>query len=338
MFRSFQIHLGSLLTGHNPEKYLWYHQAPSNYGKTTLFNDIIKPVLGPFLVECNSDMLLQQHKVRDVHQHTAGFMPLCKARVGWCEEMSNAPGADCCDKLIKLFCGGGPITMPVRAPCGQQQQRKVSFKLVGVGNFPLKMSGTDAAALGRLHTFAYRTRFSPDPNHPAKMIADGIKARPDFLDEAFSWLVKGALMWYRNNRATPLCKFSAVAIAEHRNQSAPVEAFLTAMCQPPFLCATEDDKQRCKRDKFYEVRDVLFAAYELWLQAEERVGRDDAGGRAKTINKRKSEFYENLTSRGHVQTKFKVDGREPRVFLGIKLLELAPGDGHNEIAQPDDTN
>ena len=335
MFRSLHIHLGAALTAHNTEKKLWQHLGPSNHGKSTLWNNVMKPILGPFLVECNADMLVQMTHVRDAHSHTAAFMPLIKARIAWFEEGRKDVLVD--EAMIKRFVTGGAFTLPVRAPCGHQLQALMRFKLVVLSNFAMKMSGTDAAALNRMFTLLYQTKFSDRPDDPLNVAMRQLLAAPTFLDEAFSWLVEGAVAWYQNNGTTPLNKYSAEKGVEIRDQQAPVEGFLNAMCEPRRSASTAPQAARCKTDGYFEVNETLFEAYRLWLQGQidegvreappAAAGRGGQGG-----NHQKAQFYRDLESRGFACCQYLhafVAGEPPkrrRVFLGIKLKPALPTD------------
>jgi phage/plasmid-associated DNA primase len=264
-------------------------------------------------------------RVRDPHSHTAAWMPLVKARVALMEEHRKDAKMD--EAMCKRFITPGPFWMTVRAPCGQSLAVQMSFKIVVLSNFPLRMNGSDPAALGRLSTFAYQTTFDK-----ANADNQALMARMEttsFLDEAFSWLVEGAVQWYRNGGQTPLCKHSDVAGTEVRNQSAPIDAFLRTMCEPLIPTETEAMRKQCKEERCFVTNELLFRAYETWFAREIEAGTFMVeGDRQPSRTTQRTMFYRDLTSRNIASTQFWYAERETpdmktkgRAYLGIKLRE-----------------
>lgn len=311
MLRSLQIHLGYLLTGQWAEKKFLQHYGLTNTGKSTLWK-LMKKMLAAFHTAVSPALITAMAKPRSGHEHSAGFEPLFGKRVVTCEEVPADTLIN--EALMKLFSSGGLDDMPVRG-CGVRETRILSlrFKLVLILNEMVRFAeNADPASVKRALIYAYQTQFDPT-SREAQAVGALIETQ-EFLDEMFSYLVEGSIIWYQEG--TPECEIGTEVTQEYQHCESPIEAFLYERCT---RTASADPKLQPLR--IY--KDTLLTQCETWYKEKAEAG--SSGYEIGKIWPKKQNLKKLMTARGFTEKQVLDEhtGTKVYCFHGLRLVPEA---------------
>jgi putative DNA primase/helicase len=186
--------LGMALVGKAVEHKLIVLWGAGRNGKDTLL-EALAHVLGPALAGAvQSELLLDQGRVKSSSGPSADVMRLRGLRVAWASETNEGRRLDA--GKIKLLTGGGNLVG--RSPYARYE---VSFpqshSLFLLTNSKPHAPSDDYALWKRLVLIPFTQSFVDDPQYPHEHKAD--KALPDKLksetEGILAWLVRGCLEW-----------------------------------------------------------------------------------------------------------------------------------------------
>jgi len=309
MLRSLQVHLGYLLTGQSIEKKFIQHHGISNTGKSTLWG-LLKKILANFHTVVSPALITAMTKTRNAHEHTAGFEPSFGKRVVTCEEVPE--GTVINDALMKLFTSGGLDHLPVRG-CGVRGTRMLNlkFKIALVLNELAKMAkNVDHSIVKRALVYAYQTQFDPTSEESKKVARQA--ETEEFMDEMFSYLVEGSIIWYQEEQ-TPPCAIVDEATQEYQHAESPIDAFLHERCTRRMSADPTLQPLRIHKE-------TLLMECQKWYK--EKAENGTSGYEMGNIWPKKQDLKRLMTGRGFMEKQMKSPHAVPHLRLGDVDVEM----------------
>lgn len=181
--------LGYLVTGEVGEHLLPIWHGPGANGKSTLVK-VLMTLLGEHAAVAPEGLLIESKH----EQHPERLAALRGRRLVVSSELEHR--AVLAEGLVKLITGGDTIS--ARQLYGQRFDFEPSHKLVLITNHPPRVRGTDEAIWRRLRMVPFSVTIPADeriPGYAEQLVADHGQA-------ILSWLVKGAVEWYRGGLGT----------------------------------------------------------------------------------------------------------------------------------------
>lgn len=241
--------LGMALVGEAVEHKLIVLWGAGRNGKDTIL-EALAHVLGPALAGAvQSELLLDQGRVKSSSGPSADVMRLRGLRVAWASETNEGRRLDA--GKIKLLTGGGNLVG--RSPYARYE---VSFpqshSLFLLTNSKPHAPSYDYALWKRLVLIPFTQSFVDDPQHPHEHKAD--KALPDKLkneaEEILAWLVRGCLDWQAQGLNPP--SLVQQATQDYRREEDILLQFVEDACIQGPQCMTPAQK--------------LYDHYREWMQ------------------------------------------------------------------------
>lgn len=209
--------MGYNLTGEIDDRSLYLAHGIGKNGKTILFDNIMKDILGPFWVSLNTDIFLTIRK----GGATPELMPLQYARMGVINETDDGYING---KMTKTLTGGDTIN--ARALYKDEIQFKNKAKITIVSNKKLDFDSNDQAVVDRIKFLPFNARFEPTDNE-SKALKTWISKN---IDRFFSYFANGAIRWY-NDKNLALPNVARKATEQRCNENNSYKNFLDDRCE-----------------------------------------------------------------------------------------------------------
>jgi putative DNA primase/helicase len=228
--------VGYSLTGNVHEKCFFFMHGPTDTGKTT-FGEILLKICGPYAKVTGPDLLM----ARDQEQHLTWIADLQGARLAICQEV--AEGKRWNERLLKHLTGGDAITA--------NRMRKDPFTfdpshaLWIAGNYKPKMQESGDATWNRVRLLPFEVQIpkaEQDKTLKSKMFAE--------LAGILGWAVEGCLKWQREGLTAPAAVMNATS--SYREESDHITTFV--------------EDRLVFGDESKVVKAELYEAYTLWCK------------------------------------------------------------------------
>ena len=219
--------LGQALVGANLEHKLFILWGAGRNGKDTLL-EAIKFVLGDKLAgPVQSELLLDQGRVRSSSGPSADIMRLRGLRIAWASETNEGRKMD--SGKIKLLTGGGDLVG--RAPYARKEVSfPQSFTLFLLTNNKPHAPAEDFALWQRIHLIPFRMCFVDNPTEPHERkkdphLWDNLKSEAEGI---LTWLVAGCIEWRKNGLNPP--EIITRSTNEYRTSEDILQQFIDDAC------------------------------------------------------------------------------------------------------------
>jgi putative DNA primase/helicase len=284
-------------------------------GKSALFA-LLRDILGPFYLTAHKDLYIQTNS----HHSSAGApephkVALKGKRLAVLEETKQEDKLDI--NSIKQFVQDIPMYISARDLYGPSKKMvfRVFAKHCILTNNILRFRSEpgDKGGTDRLTTIPFDMRFTTDPREIEKELAQGkyckladrntVEAlRTIHLSQVFSFFVKGAMAWYRNNQCLPCPKEVIDATEGTKADGDWVQQFIDQCCETGI------------GDDFYVVRSQLYAAYGVWWgeNIQEQSGME-------TQTRFRAILVKSKGFRGGDNDRKSVNKKQEHVYFGLKI-------------------
>ena len=228
--------LGHALVGANLEHKLFILWGAGRNGKDTLL-EAIKFVLGGKLAgPVQSELLLDQGRVRNSSGPSADIMRLRGLRIAWASETNEGRKMD--SGKIKLLTGGGDLVG--RAPYARKEVSfPQSFTLFLLTNNKPHAPAEDFALWQRIHLIAFGMCFVDNPTEPHERKKDPhlwgkLKSEAEGI---LTWLVAGCLEWRKNGLNPP--EIITQSTNAYRSNEDTLQQFIEDACRIDTGCTAK---------------------------------------------------------------------------------------------------
>ena len=215
--------LGYILTGYISERCFFILQGDGFNGKSSLFECLVAKILGKFYATVSADAFANKTESKGQGRATPELMALQYARAAVFSEGDKQSELN--DKRIKNLTGGDKIS--ARALYGDQIEFKTQAKILMITNPKPLMNVQDIAMVDRTQFVPFRVRFERG-NIESKKFVDNICDL--WIDECFSWMVDGAMKWFKKEKLTP-AKICREQLDEYLKELDTVQLWIDSECE-----------------------------------------------------------------------------------------------------------
>lgn len=244
---------GYCLTGETNEKKFFLLWGLGNNGKSTFIN-ILNQILGEFQCALDKSVLIKGKTRREGPK--AELVPLSRVRLGVHPELDEHDVLDAAQ--VKALTGGDAIyarDLYQRAKGDGETFFRTQAKMVLMTNFPPILKAWDQAAVERICPVPFLQRFDKTKENTEYINSLTEK----HLDEIFSWMVEGAVSWYKEGLGK-LPQVCDVQFQEYLNDINTVGKFLKDECEE----GNFNSKDPENKDSYWTRRQTIQKAYESW--------------------------------------------------------------------------
>ena len=287
-----QTLLGYYLTGETRDRKMVFFTGIGCNGKSKLFK-FLKAMMGDkFFATLDKSVIIQGPK-KSGGSHSSELMCLLTARLA--AVMETDENEKLAAGRIKAITGDDGIS--AREIYEKAIEFETQAKIAALTNHPPRVDTTQAATLKRLNFLPCNAIFDASPENDAYL--DGLME--ESLDELFTWVVRGAIKFYGNNRGlvVPQCVLDAneAFINDNDHLSHFMEEFV-------------------EKNGEYQVRvNEVYEAYAEWARGEfSGVNVEDI------MNVKK--FSQAVVQRGFEKKK-----KSTMYFVGMRLKNALTGRG-----------
>ena len=190
--------LGYCITGEVKSRCMFICWGEGSNGKSSV-NDLLNLILGPLHVAGSKNVFVKNEN--DSSSASPHLIPLIGARI--CTFCESDKQDKLNESLIKSLTGYDIIS--ARPLYGSTIQFKPICKPIMMTNHKPIFNVDDQAILDRLKYIPFNARFVDNPKKGQyKKDSEFIeKLGNEFLSEVFTWLVKGSIEWYKDNKIIP---------------------------------------------------------------------------------------------------------------------------------------
>ena len=224
--------LGYAITGHTREQVwaIWYGSGANGKG---VLNALLYSTLGELYVTMSPDCIIKQGRAQNKGAPTPFLAALRGKRMGVCDEAPEDSIID--DGVIKRVTGGNAIE--ARFLGANPIVFEPTHLPVLMTNHRPRFNTSDAALLRRTVVVPFQLSFKPpealDHNNPSHRPIDKTLAQrltePECLQQMLTWLVRGAVAWYREGLPTVPARMSE-ALNEYLAENDTLQSFLDEDC------------------------------------------------------------------------------------------------------------
>lgn len=285
--------LGYCITGETTDQILVILYGPNGRnGKTTII-ETIRHILNPLAGPIQSEMLLNDGRLRSSSGPSPDIMDLRGKRLAWASESEE--GRRLAVSRVKLLTGADTLT--ARPPHGIKMiDFTPTHKLFLLTNRMPSLSGADYAMGDRIHLIPFDLSYVDNPQKPFErkrdpQLFEKLKAEASGI---LAWLVKGCLEWQRIGLNPP--KKVLMASAEYQEEEDILGHFLNE-------CVQSNPNGKVQARPFY-------LAYKSWCEVYGHTYTNEI------------EFGRKL--KGKYEKK---GGSKGTFYLGISLVAPTPDQG-----------
>ncbi|MBW2149255.1 MAG: DNA primase [Deltaproteobacteria bacterium] len=266
--------LGYSITGLNTEHVLPILWGRGRNGKGTLL-EVLRHVLGPLAGPIQSEMLVEQGRMRSSAGPSSDIMSLFGRRLAWASETDE--GRKLNISKVKWLVGGD--TLVGRYPYGKNEIHFIpTHTLFLLTNHKPHVPSDDYALWERIHLVPFSFSFVDNPTETNERLRDPELAQKLKAEAAgiLAWLVRGCLKWQQHGLRPP--KAVRQATAQYRSDEDLTGQFLDEWCiiMPNASVKAgnlyEAFSKWCKNNGFSPI-----SGYKFSKRMQDRFDRDDSG-------------------------------------------------------------
>ncbi len=202
--------------------FYWYGPQGSN-GKTTI-EELLKSVMG--LLYAPADAATVLYRSGRATSHDSHLLALDKKRLGMYSE--TRPDAVLDDAKIKALTGDGGDLSVRQAGSSEHKSIHLSAKIVIQSNYKPNFIQLDSAIKDRLVLVPFMARFEDNPGPGAfKKSGEFVHLlKTVYLNEVFTWIVRGAHRWYQQPTFEPTPPMQQLLLTYFEEQQDPLGRFV----------------------------------------------------------------------------------------------------------------
>ena len=282
--------LGMFITGEVSDNKFVIFWGESSNGKSVLM-ELMSGIMEGLYFQAPKDLIIGYNK-SNKDQANSSLMALENKRLACVDESDKQEKL--CEGVVKNLSGCKLIT-------GRNLHEKVRsfipyFKIVLLTNFKPIISINDGGLERRLVLVPFLARFVDNPQLPHEKKIDRNKAEELLKHKSafLSWLVKGAIKYYNEGRLENVPELLQSAKEEYYKENDEIGEYLESRCD------ITDSEARIPVSELYE-------------DYKEYTGDSKISIRL---------FGNKMTEKGYSSKCFKIDKKNTKCYLGIKLLNI----------------
>lgn len=214
---------GYCLTGRIYDRKLYIAWGNGFNGKSSFVN-LLKATMGQFYQPLSKDAFANQGAGKHNGRATPELIPLQYARLAVFSESDKDTELD--ETRIKNLTGDDDIS--VRKLFGEQFSFKSSSKLLLPTNHLPTFNANDTAVIDRLAMLPFTNKFKKD-DPVSKILVEDMRTK--HLNEAFSWMVDGAIEWYKNKIFTSIPQVCSTHLVQYIKEFDYIGNWLESECE-----------------------------------------------------------------------------------------------------------
>lgn len=278
---------GYCLTGRIDDRKLYIAWGNGFNGKSSFVN-LMKECLGQFYQPISKDAFAEKGDGKHKGRATPELIPLQYARLAVFSESDKDTELD--EVRVKNLTGDDDIT--VRKLFGEQYSFKSLSKLMLPTNHLPKFNTEDKAVIDRLAMLPFTNKFSKDDPVAKKFVKD---IRTKHINECFSWMVDGAIEWYKNQVFTSIPQVCSTHLVQYIKEFDYIGNWL---------------ESECEYGDYYIVPQKAYESFTSYCHIE---------GIVKILSNKDFGVAMKNNRQGVVHKSKKVNGVSKKVYVGIRL-------------------